>query len=80
MPFFKEPFMDFDGARFAFTLFLDGLFDEVACLIREDRTLADPKMWRDAFNTHKRACLYSNIIARMCVGDTSAPVLHRQLI
>ena len=72
--------MDFDGARFAFTLFLNGLFDEVARLIREDRTLADPKTWRDAFSGHKRACLYNNVITHMCVGDTSAPVLRRQLM
>jgi hypothetical protein len=80
VPFFNQPFMDFDGARFAFTLFLKGLFEEVARLIRTDRTLTDPKTWRDTFNGHKRACLYSNVVASTGVGDTSAPVLHRQLM
>ena len=72
--------MDFNGARFAFTLFLNGLFDEVAHLIHKDRTLADPKMWHNVFSRHKRACLYNSIITHMCVGDTSAPVLRRQLM
>jgi len=43
VPFFSDPFKDFDGARLAFTLFLKRLFEKVADLIHKEPALADPK-------------------------------------
>jgi len=68
VPFFNKQYANFSEARLEFSEFLGRLFQEVACHIQEDSSLADPSVWRKWLDAGtNRATLYPKVLhGRVC--------------